>query len=132
MLLPAKDQLKICFAHPAYQMADRFAARGTGIGHVQVRDAQAFAAALREADVVVVSMMWKNDLAPSAKRLKSCVFIPQQEAINSEEHSTTSSSPPSAPSSRLSRARTRLRELMNGAAAAAPTQVSPTNLKRLK
>jgi D-2-hydroxyacid dehydrogenase (NADP+) len=70
MLLPAKDQLKICFAHPAYQMADRFAARGTGIGHVQVRDAQAFAAALPEADVVVVSMMWKNDLAPSAKRLK--------------------------------------------------------------
>ena len=70
MLLPAKDQLKICFAHPAYQMADRFAARGTGIGHVQVRDAQAFAAALPEADVVVVSMMWKNDLTPSAKRLK--------------------------------------------------------------
>ncbi len=70
MLLPAKDQLKICFAHPAYQMADRFAARGTGIGHIQVRDAQAFAAALPEADVVVVSMLWKNDLAPSAKRLK--------------------------------------------------------------
>ena len=70
MLLPAKDQLEICFAHPAYQMADRFAARGTGIGHIQVRDAQAFAAALPEADVVVVSMMWKNDLAPSAKRLK--------------------------------------------------------------
>jgi D-2-hydroxyacid dehydrogenase (NADP+) len=70
MLLPAKDQLKICFAHPAYQMAERFAARGTGIGHVQVRDPQAFAAALPEADVVVVSMMWKNDLTPQAKRLK--------------------------------------------------------------
>jgi phosphoglycerate dehydrogenase-like enzyme len=70
MLIPAKDQLKICFAHPAYQMAARFAARGTGIGHVQVWDAQAFAAALPEADVVVVSMMWKNDLVPQAKRLK--------------------------------------------------------------
>ena len=70
MLLPAKDQLRICFAHPAYQMAERFAARATGIGHVQVRDAPAFAAALPEADVVVVSMMWKNDLAPQAKRLK--------------------------------------------------------------
>ena len=70
MPLPAKDQLKICFAHPAYQMAERFAARGTGIGHVQVRDPQAFAAALPEADVVVVSMMWKNDLTPQAKRLK--------------------------------------------------------------
>src|SRR5262245_7552798 len=70
MLLPAKDQLKICFAHPAYQMAERFAARGTGIGHVQAWDAQAFAAALPEADVVVVSMMWKNDLVPQAKWLK--------------------------------------------------------------
>ena len=28
---PAKDQLNICFAHSAYRMADRFAARGTGI-----------------------------------------------------------------------------------------------------
>ena len=70
MLLPAKDQLKICFAHPAYRMADRFAARGTGIAHVQVETPQAFAAALPEADVVVVSMMWKNDLVPQAKRLK--------------------------------------------------------------
>jgi phosphoglycerate dehydrogenase-like enzyme len=70
MLISAKDQLKICFAHPAYQMADRFAARGTGIGHAQVWDAQAFAAALPEADVVVVSMMWKNDLVPQARRLK--------------------------------------------------------------
>ncbi len=70
MPLPAKDQLKICFAHPAYRMADRFAARGTGIAHVQVETPQAFAAALPEADVVVVSMMWKNDLVPQAKRLK--------------------------------------------------------------
>ncbi len=54
MPLPAKDQLKICFAHPAYRMADRFAARGTGIAHVQVETPQAFAAALPEADVVVV------------------------------------------------------------------------------
>ena len=30
-MLPAKDQLNICFAHAAYRMADRFAARGTGI-----------------------------------------------------------------------------------------------------
>jgi len=69
-MLPPRDQLKICFAHPAYRMADRFAARGTGIAHVQVERPEAFAAALPDADVVVVSMMWKNDLAPQAKRLK--------------------------------------------------------------
>ena len=35
-MLPAKDKLNICFAHGAYQMAARFAARGTGIAHFQV------------------------------------------------------------------------------------------------
>ena len=34
---PPRDALTICFAHGAYQMADRFAARGTGIKHFQVR-----------------------------------------------------------------------------------------------
>ncbi len=69
-MLPAKDQLKICFAHAAYRMADRFAARATGIAHVQVRTPEALRGALPEADVVVVSMMWKNDLVPEAKQLK--------------------------------------------------------------
>jgi D-2-hydroxyacid dehydrogenase (NADP+) len=69
-MLPAKDQLKICFAHSAYRMADRFAARNTGIAHHQVSDAQAYATAVPDADVVVTSMMWKNDLVPQAKRLK--------------------------------------------------------------
>ncbi len=69
-MLPAKDRLNICFAHPAYRMADRFAARATGIAHVQVSDAAAYAAALPEADVVVASMLWRNDLIPQAKRLQ--------------------------------------------------------------
>jgi phosphoglycerate dehydrogenase-like enzyme len=69
-MIPPKDQLKICFAHPAYRMADRFAARGTGVAHVQVETPEAYAAALPEADVVVCSMMWKNDLVPQAKRLQ--------------------------------------------------------------
>ena len=33
-MLPSKDKLNICFAHPAYQMAARFAARGTGIAQL--------------------------------------------------------------------------------------------------
>jgi phosphoglycerate dehydrogenase-like enzyme len=69
-MLPPKDQLNILFAHAAYRMADRFAARGTAIAHTQVSDSAAFAAAAPTADVVVVSMMWKNDLVPQAKRLK--------------------------------------------------------------
>jgi phosphoglycerate dehydrogenase-like enzyme len=69
-MLPAKDKLNICFAHGAYQMAARFAARGTGIADFQAWKPDEFAARIPEADVVVVSMMWRNDLVPQAKRLK--------------------------------------------------------------
>lgn len=69
-MLPAKAKLNICFAHPAYQMAERFAARGTGIAHFQAWKPDDYAERVAEADVVVASMMWKNDLVPKAKRLK--------------------------------------------------------------
>ena len=69
-MLPSKDELTICFAHPAYQMAARFVARGTGIAHFQARNPQDYAARLPDADVVVSSMLWRNDLVPQAKRLR--------------------------------------------------------------
>jgi phosphoglycerate dehydrogenase-like enzyme len=69
-MLPSKDKLTICFAHPAYQMAARFAARGTGIAHFQARNPDDYAARLPDADVVVSSMLWRNDLVPRAKRLR--------------------------------------------------------------
>jgi phosphoglycerate dehydrogenase-like enzyme len=69
-MLAGKDKLTICFAHPAYQMASRFAARGTGIAHFQVRNPEDYATRLPDADVVVSSMLWKNDLVPRAKRLR--------------------------------------------------------------
>jgi D-2-hydroxyacid dehydrogenase (NADP+) len=69
-MFPAKDRLNICFAHGAYQMAARFAARNTGIAHFQAWKPEEMVARLPEADVVVVSMMWKNEMAPAAARLK--------------------------------------------------------------
>ena len=69
-MLPAKDQLRICFAHAAYRMAECFALRDTGIVHVEVRSAEALAQQLPEADVLVVSMLWKNELAATARKLK--------------------------------------------------------------
>jgi phosphoglycerate dehydrogenase-like enzyme len=69
-MLPAKDRLTICFAHGAYRMAERFAVRNTGIAHVQVRSADELARHLPEADVLVVSMLWKNELAGIAGRLR--------------------------------------------------------------
>jgi phosphoglycerate dehydrogenase-like enzyme len=69
-MLPGKDQLKLCFAHKAYRMAERFALRDTGIAHVQAETAEELARHLPEADVLVVSMMWNNELAGIATRLK--------------------------------------------------------------
>src|SRR5262245_50420246 len=69
-MLPPNDQLRICFAHAAYRMAERFTLRETGINHVEVRSAEELARQLPEADVLVVSMLWKNELAAAAKRLK--------------------------------------------------------------
>lgn len=69
-MLPAKDKLNICFAHAAYRMAERFALRNTGIAHFQVRSAEEFASRVPQADVVVVSMLWKNELAAGAGKLR--------------------------------------------------------------
>jgi phosphoglycerate dehydrogenase-like enzyme len=67
---PPRQQLTICFAHVAYQMASRFAARRTNIEHFQVRSFAEFEKRVPEADVVVVSMMWKNELVARAPRLR--------------------------------------------------------------
>src|SRR5262249_51339843 len=69
-MLPSKDKLTICFAHPAYQMAARFAARATGMAHVQARNPEDYAAHLPDADVVVSSMLWRNGFGPGAQRLR--------------------------------------------------------------
>ncbi len=69
-MLPAKDALTICFAHAAYRLGDRFALRNTGIRSLEVRDRAALEAALPEADVLVVSGLWKDDLLPFAPRLR--------------------------------------------------------------
>ena len=67
--VPAKDNLTICFAHVAYRMAERFALRGTGIGHFQVGTLDELDARLRDFDVLCVSMMWRNELVARSPRL---------------------------------------------------------------
>jgi phosphoglycerate dehydrogenase-like enzyme len=69
-MLPPDDQLRICFAHSAYRMAERFALRNTGIAHVQVEDAEGLARELPNADVLVVSMLWRNELARHGGKLR--------------------------------------------------------------
>jgi D-2-hydroxyacid dehydrogenase (NADP+) len=69
-MLPAKDELTICFAHVAYQMQERFLARATGINSFAVRTPEDLAKRIKEPDVVVVSGMWRNDLLEKSARLQ--------------------------------------------------------------
>ena len=67
--LPAKDRLTICFAHVAYRMAERFALRNTGLKSFEVRSPDELAGRIGEADVVLVSGLWRHELIAKAPRL---------------------------------------------------------------
>ncbi len=69
-MLPARADLVVCFAHVAYRLLDRFGLRETGITAFEVRDAETLAARLAEADVLVVSGLWRNTLLERAPRLR--------------------------------------------------------------
>jgi D-2-hydroxyacid dehydrogenase (NADP+) len=69
-MFPSKEELTICFAHAAYRMQERFELRKTGIRSFELRDPDELRKRIGEADVVVVSGMWKNDLLPMAGKLK--------------------------------------------------------------
>jgi len=66
-MLPSKDQLTICFAHVAYRLRERFLTLATGIENFEVRDGAALEQRIGEADVLVISGLWRNDLLPRAR-----------------------------------------------------------------
>jgi phosphoglycerate dehydrogenase-like enzyme len=70
IMLPAKERLKICFAHVAYRLQERFLLRETGIASFEVRSLDDLQRRLSEADVLVVSGLWRNALLDQAPRLK--------------------------------------------------------------
>src|SRR6266851_3138656 len=69
-MFPPKDRLTICFAHVAYQFQTRFAARKTGIASFEVRNRDELVRRIGDADVLIVSGLWNNDLVASASKLK--------------------------------------------------------------
>jgi len=69
-MIPPKDQLTICFAHSAYQMKACFDRLNSGIASFELREPEAFARRAHEADVIVVSGMWRNELLSLATRLR--------------------------------------------------------------
>jgi phosphoglycerate dehydrogenase-like enzyme len=69
-MLPPSDQLTLCFAHVAYRFGDRFALRNTGIRFIEVRSREELDARIAEADVLVCSGLWRNDLPQIAPKLR--------------------------------------------------------------
>src|SRR5258708_7008927 len=69
-MLPSKDRLTICFAHVAYQLQSRFAARGTGIKSIEVGWRDELLRAIPEADVLVISGLWHNTVREPATKLR--------------------------------------------------------------
>jgi D-2-hydroxyacid dehydrogenase (NADP+) len=68
-VLPPDDRLDICFAHVAYRLHERFSALGTGISSFAVRDREALMKRVGEADVLVISGLWQNEILDLAERL---------------------------------------------------------------
>jgi len=68
-LIP-RNGLNICFAHVAYQMLPEFERRQTGIAVVQAWTPDELIGLIPQADVLVVSGFWHNDLLAAAPRLR--------------------------------------------------------------
>jgi D-2-hydroxyacid dehydrogenase (NADP+) len=67
---PSRDVLTIGFAHVAYRAAEEFAARRTGVAHFEVRTLKELERRAPEADVLVVSGLWRNTLLATAVKLR--------------------------------------------------------------
>jgi phosphoglycerate dehydrogenase-like enzyme len=69
-MIPPKDRLNICFAHVAYNFKERLALRNTGLQSFEARSREELDARIGEADVLLVSGLWRNELAERAPRLR--------------------------------------------------------------
>jgi D-2-hydroxyacid dehydrogenase (NADP+) len=67
---PDRAQLTIGFAHAAYRLGERFASRATGLSYFEVRTPEALLTRIADADVLVVSGLWGNELIERAGKLR--------------------------------------------------------------
>ena len=67
---PSRGALMVGFAHVAYRGAEAFAARQLGVAHFQVRTLEELERQAAEADVLVVSGLWRNTLLACAPKLR--------------------------------------------------------------
>lgn len=69
-MIPPKDALTIGFAHVAYNLHAQFEKRHTGIRSFQVWNREELDRRLGDFDVLVISGLWRNDVAEKAPRLR--------------------------------------------------------------
>ena len=67
---PPREDLTVCFAHVAYQMAVTLEKRNVGLRFFQVWTAEELDERVGEAGVLVVSGLWKDGLLDAAPRLR--------------------------------------------------------------
>ena len=67
---PDRANLTICCAHVAYRLGERLAARSTGLRAIEVRSFDDLSARIPEADVLVVSGLWRNELIERTAKLR--------------------------------------------------------------
>jgi D-2-hydroxyacid dehydrogenase (NADP+) len=67
---PDRASLTICFAHVAYRLGERFALRNAGMRAIEVRSFDDLSVHIPEADVLVVSGLWRNELIERAAKLR--------------------------------------------------------------
>ena len=69
-MFPSESDFTICFAHVAYQLQQRFALRKLPIRNFGVTSRDELDARIGEADVLVISGLWRNELAARAPKLR--------------------------------------------------------------
>jgi phosphoglycerate dehydrogenase-like enzyme len=69
-MLPPKNDVTVCCAHPAYRMHDEIVSRKAGIASWQIYSREELPQRLQDADVLVISGFWRNDLLDVAPKLK--------------------------------------------------------------
>ncbi|HJU16116.1 MAG TPA: D-2-hydroxyacid dehydrogenase [Stellaceae bacterium] len=69
-MIPQKDKLTIGFAHVAYQLQAQFARRNLNIATFEVRSGSELERRIGDADVLVISGLWRDALLERAQRLR--------------------------------------------------------------
>lgn len=69
-MIPPKDKLIVCFAHVAYNFQAKFEKRQPRTKCFQVWNREELDGRLAEFDVLVISGLWRNELAEKANKLR--------------------------------------------------------------